>query len=270
MASPTDDDLLVYRDEPPCPAPEVLLSDTAAMAYEHSMQIPGSLLPVATVQKLTRSNSKQQQQPVTLGQIEQIEQKYNVRIEPRKSCTVLTAASEDALDLARTALMQAAREATSYTHFISIPLLGDPTINAALAAFAGQVLADNASSAGVQHANVEPSIFVPPTQLHLSLGMLTLLNQDEINLAASVLASCRGLFQDGMLDAAFAASSADDPRLPVIVLRGIRGMSGNEVVMSLPAHAKLLTSPGCLNYHEPLVVCLEFSCLFPRAAQTKV
>lgn len=83
------------------------------------------------------------------------------------------------------AIMMEAKDKVEYTHFISIPLGPIPSVNASVRSF----LSDVMSACCSEESRVEPSLFQNPDKLHLTLLMLRLFTQEEINLAQNLLVS---------------------------------------------------------------------------------
>ncbi|KJE97875.1 hypothetical protein CAOG_07954 [Capsaspora owczarzaki ATCC 30864] len=230
-----DDDDRVYRDEPPCPAPRFAPRSASEQDHDqdqdqdnlvHSVMIPDSDLPIREVSKLARAGPGGR-----LSVFERWQRLSELRgshfaITTQSKATVITAPSESMLELAHDRLVQEVRSVAAYSHFVSIPL-HDVSIVTAIRGMAERILRDPEYS----RDNIEASTIVPPTQMHLSVGMLTLLNDAEERRAAQILErACQAALADAQLAPAFSASSE---RIPVITLRGMRGMTNDPRAMNV-------------------------------------
>ncbi|XP_031565011.1 activating signal cointegrator 1 complex subunit 1-like isoform X2 [Actinia tenebrosa] len=81
-------------------------------------------------------------------------------------------------------IAESSRQKCSFTHFLSFPLYFDELATKA-EEFKESVLQKFSQTQGIH-----PSIFQKPCKLHLTIGMLVLLNQEEVDNAAQFLSSC--------------------------------------------------------------------------------
>lgn len=83
-------------------------------------------------------------------------------------------------------IMESSRRKLSLTHFISIPMLSE-SIKSSFADFKHDVL----TNTGKNRKNICEEVFTSPEKLHLTVCIMTLLNDKERNEARGILRFCK-------------------------------------------------------------------------------
>ncbi|XP_063972330.1 activating signal cointegrator 1 complex subunit 1 [Diachasmimorpha longicaudata] len=118
------------------------------------------------------------------------ETKTNIRVPWKNSTDLITITGDTRADVISCRqridlLVESSRKKMRPTHFVSIPLKNDEFIQNYMK-FKDRVLADS----DFKDARVVEDFFVNPNKLHLTVGMLLLLDEKEMKEAADVLNEC--------------------------------------------------------------------------------
>lgn len=102
------------------------------------------------------------------------------------------------------AIMLDNQDRVEYTHFLSIPLSINPQSKAAFASY----LQDMTRTCVDEEKRVDPFMFQTPSKIHLTLLMLRLHNQEEMNKAKSLLVVVQEMLREMFYSTASSSSTA--------------------------------------------------------------
>ena len=173
-----------YQDDPMDCEDEYVNSDIEVVPHEgtkfkHTFHVARSFFPFIIGSKNT-SRKRLEAETRTVIQIPNIGHDGDVVIIGHDRKGVITARRRINL------LIAASRKRLTYTHFLSIPL-NEGHVIMKFNMFKNDVL----TNSGKTSKGVDETIFQIPSKLHLTLGVLTLLDDAEINQAIEALNYCK-------------------------------------------------------------------------------
>ncbi|CAH1781635.1 unnamed protein product [Owenia fusiformis] len=182
------EDIGAYREEDEYPEEarpwleESCALDTADIqqtdrGYSTTLQVPNEFFKFIIGRK-GETKRQIENETRTIIRIPRQGQEGDIVIEGKKKCEVLSAKSRIEIKV------DTARQKQPFTHFLSFPCNGS-SIGDSFEDFKSDVLRELGGDRGVDR-----SIFQNPYKLHLTLGTLVLLNQDEIERANQMLQQC--------------------------------------------------------------------------------
>lgn len=120
----------------------------------------------------------------------------NIIYKPLKNCfiIVITARNREAIISARhriQLLMESSKKNINYTHFLSIPLNKQGIIDNFNSFKTDTLEKYNWRNGKAEQYKIDESLFQTPSKLHLTIGMLKLLDDDEKKRAVNALTSCK-------------------------------------------------------------------------------
>ena len=181
MSTYIEDD---YQDDPMDCEDEYVNSDIEVVPYEgtkfkHTFHVAKSFFPFIIGTKNT-SRKRLEAETRTVIQVPSIGQDGDVVITGHDRKGIVTARRRINL------LIAASRKRLTYTHFLSIPL-NEGHVIMKFNMFKNDVL----TNSGKTSKGVDETIFQIPSKLHLTIGVLTLLDDAEINQAIEALNYCK-------------------------------------------------------------------------------
>lgn len=183
-----------YDDEPTCLAPKTVTrqtyddsSSTQNAFFRRTHYVPQNFLPRLCGKK-----------HAVRMQIER-DTNTSIKVPPPDTCddVIITGVTEEDVESAHlriSATVNAMRQHEHYTHFVCLPL-NNPKLGSTVEEFK-EIVMKSCSGRGL-----EASLFAFKQKLHLTIGMLVLLDAKEQSIAQKVLDSCKDLVTSVLEDA---------------------------------------------------------------------